>query len=251
MEKIALENNLSYVLGRKISLRNPEIRLLTPAMIKKAYYHRAHEFHPDKAASLGLSPEYLAGRFRNLQDSYTMILDSWNSGVFETLVNQQESPQPSQAAPRQYHQQKGVYHTGDIPLFPLRFAQYLYYSKKIDWNTLIGALSWQYAVRPKLGELGKKLGYLSSDDILLVLKNKAYNELFGDAALRMGVIDSRQLTVLLGSQRLMNLPIGKFFIEKGYLDNDELTSALKSFSYHNYSVRATRSRYSAAAKAAR
>jgi len=260
MEKIALERHLSFVLGRKISLRNPEIRMLTPTMIKKAYYHRAHELHPDKAVSLGLSPEYLAGRFRTLQDSYTLILDSWNSGAFETLIEQREEPAPEKVTPmqrtaysqtHQYHQQKRMYHTGEIPCLPLRFAQYLYYTRKIDWGTLIQSLSWQYTVRPKLGELGKSLGFLSSDDILTILKNKAYNELFGTAALRMGLLDTWKLTVLLGRQRLINLPIGRFFLEKGYLDDEELSSSLRSFSHHNYSVRTSPVAYAAAPRAAR
>jgi len=254
MEKITLEKHLSFVLGRKISLRNPEIRLLTPGAIKKAYYHRAHELHPDKAASLGLSPEYLASRFRTLQDSYTLILDSWNSGIFERLIKQPEVPQPEKVTPhqnqRQKNRQKSVYHTGEIPCFPLRFAQYLYYTRKIDWDTLIQSLSWQCTVRPKLGELGKKLGFLSSDDILTILRNKTYSELFGTAALRMGFIDAWQLTVLLGRQRLMNLPIGRFFLEKGYLDEEALSSSLQSFSHHNHSVRTAPSRYAAAARAA-
>ena len=248
MEKMTLEKHLSFVLGRKISLRNPEIRMLTPTMIKKAYYHRAHELHPDKAVGLGLSPEYLAGRFRNLQDSYTLILDSWNSGVFETLMEQQETAFREKDTPTNRPAQ---YHTGDIPFFPLRFAQYLYYARKIDWNTLIQSLSWQYTVRPKLGELGKSLGFLSSDDILTILKNKAYNELFGTAALRMGLLDTWKLTVLLGRQRLINLPIGRFFLEKGYLDDEELSSSLRSFSHHNYSVRTSPVAYAAAPRAAR
>ena len=253
MEKFTLEKNLSFVLGRKISLRNPEIRLLTPAMIKKAYYRRAHELHPDKAASLGLDPEYLSDRFRSLQDAYSLILDSWDSGTFATLTNERDE-MPKQQAPyaqtRHYHQQKRVFHTGEIPGFPLRFAQYLYYTRKIDWNTLIQSLSWQFAVRPKLGELGERLGYLTADDVLIILRNKAFNELFGTTAVRLGLLDTWKLSVILGRQRLMNLPIGRFFLEYGYLDDEELSSSLRSFSYHNYSVK-TAPRYAAAPRAAR
>jgi len=250
MEKITLEKHLSFVLGRKISLRNPEIRRLTPTMIKKAYYHRAHELHPDKAVGLGLSPEYLAGRFRNLQDAYSLILDSLNSGAFATLTEVLEERRDTQPDKVKPVHQKSVFHTGEIPGFPLRFAQYLYYSRKIDWNTLIKSLSWQFTVRPKLGELGENLGFLSSDDVLLILRNKAFNELFGTTAVRLGLLDTWKLSVLLGRQRLMNLPIGRFFLENGYLDDEELSSSLQSFSHHNYSVRTAPSRYAAAPRAA-
>lgn len=335
-EKMALEKNLSFVMGRPVSLRSPEIGELTPAHLKRAYYRRAQELHPDKAASLGLPASYLEERFRTLNDAYSVILDSWSSGTFaillgeddepetpasdafawqarqsgrnaqpgsqraqpggqtwRTAAGQQESAQTrrtagstarnagnaersgfSRAQPggasfsgtargagsaafgagksnpfgtadfaqnrAQANSRPRVYHRGDIPPYRLRFAQYLYYTGKIDWDTLIRSLSWQYRLRPKIGDLGTKLGFMDYEDINHVLRRKKSGELFGQTAVQIGILNPYDLTVLIGRQRLLNLPIGRFFVEQGYLSDRELEISLLEMTRHNNSARLIR-----------
>jgi curved DNA-binding protein CbpA len=341
-EKLTLEKNLSFVMGRPVSLRSPEIGALTPANLKRAYYRRAQELHPDKAASLGLPTAYLEERFRTLTDAYSVILDSWSSGTFAILLGETDEPErPANEAFGWKAQQGGrqaqssdqraqsnnqtrqtnyaqsgnqfahdqarhqantqqtnaknwrtenarsaeraggagfsraqtggtaftgrsagnsgnanpfgtadfsqnrtqansrprVYHRGDVPPYQLRFAQYLYYTRKIDWDTLIRSLSWQYRLRPKIGDLGTKLGFMGYEEINHVLRLKKSDELFGQTAVHLGVLKPYDLTVLIGRQRLLNLPIGRFFVEQGYLSETELEIALLAMTRHNGSVR--------------
>ena len=51
-------------------MRAPELANLNKDSLKKAYFSRAHECHPDKAASLGVEPEILTVKFRSLQDAW-------------------------------------------------------------------------------------------------------------------------------------------------------------------------------------
>ena len=58
-----------------------------------------------------------------------------------------------------------------MPKTEMRFAQFLYYSKKIDWNTFVQALSWQWKNRPRLGEIAVEKGYLKHADIITILRH--------------------------------------------------------------------------------
>jgi hypothetical protein len=293
-EKTTLEKHLCFVLGRTVDLRSSELLSLSAADLKRAYYRRAHELHPDKAAGLGLNPDYLTERFRNLQDSYDFLLESLDSGLFtryagkrdpvifrsrqdyrtrpETASPSSKGPRTgrtarsddSAAGPRPFSRAStstgasasssarpftsasssvpavsGWFAGTSIPGFPLRLAQFLYYSRKIDTNTLIKALSWQYRVRPKLGDLAISLGYMTAHDVLFVIRQKKPSELFGETALRLGFLTPYRFSVLMGRQRLLNLPIGRFFVDEGYLSPGELAIALAELNAHNYRVKAT------------
>lgn len=252
-------------MGHPIHLRTPEAVSLNTDALKKAYFRRAHECHPDKAASLGISPEILTVRFRSLQEAYDEIRSAFESGEFAKLVSERHSPftvpngrtfqpRPQSAAARtetgtarpaaakpetpKPRPSSGIFHAGSVPAQKLRFAQYLFYTKRIDWDALIGSMSWQYSVRPKIGSLGIELGYLSHDSVCAILRARGADEFFGDAAVRLGLLKPAQLIILVGRQRLINVPIGRFFVERGYLSEAELAECLDAHHLHNIRVRA-------------
>ncbi len=132
-----------------------------------------------------------------------------------------------------------VFHSGSVPRTKLRFAQFLYYSKRIDWETLIKSLSWQFRSRPKLGEIGIGLGYLARTDIAFVLANRKTCEPFGAAMVRFGLVDPYRLSVMLGRQRLMGLPIGRYFVDNGHMIPGEIDAWLEALYRHNLEQAAT------------
>ena len=99
-------------------------------------------------------------------------------------------------------------------------------------------MSWQYSMRPKLGSIGIELGYLSHGDVCAILRARIGDEFFGSAAVRLGYLDPGKLVVLVGRQRLINIPIGRFFVERGYLNETELAECLNALHIHNIRVRA-------------
>lgn len=265
-----IEKHLSLIMGRPVRLHNPEVLLLNPTLFKKAYYNQAQKYHPDKAASRGLDPAYMAANFRSINEAYTHVLESWNSGDFKTLLlNRRHQSKPTyytqekartQTQPRTQTKSnptqaqkkanttktgskdciKPLYHAASIPNMELRFAQYLYYSRKIDWKTLIDALSWQFKTRPKFGSLGIEFGFLNYDSILDILSKRMQAELFGDTAIRLGYLNTKERFILIGRQRLFNLPIGSYFTEKGILNEEEIPSILDAIRKHNYAVKASK-----------
>ena len=131
-----------------------------------------------------------------------------------------------------------VFHAGNVPRMKLRIAQYLYYTRRIDWDTLIKSLAWQFRARPKLGEIGVELGYLDPAQVMSILRSKRLDEAFGDAALRFGCLDRFRLSVLLGRQRLLGLSIGRYFVAHGHITEADLDDAIKALYAHNLSLHA-------------
>jgi len=119
----------------------------------------------------------------------------------------------------------------------LRLGEFLYYSKKISWKTLINAIISQYQKRPKFGELCLNLGFLINHDILLIIKNLKRSEKFGECAVRLNYLTNYQQLVVLGMQKNYNYPIGKFFIDRrifSYIILEELIAKQKD---HNIKIK--------------
>ena len=80
---------------------------------------------------------------------------------------------------------------------------------------------------PKIGEIGRSYRFLGHQDILQVLRNTSVGDLFGATALRLNLIDRRQLLTMVGRQRNVRLPIGRYFIENEILSVDEVRILLE------------------------
>jgi len=130
---------------------------------------------------------------------------------------------------------------GTIPDRQLLFGHYLYYAGQVSWQCVIKALMWQKAQRPRLGEIARSRGLLSSDEIFLVLKGCVSSSLpFGQQALQQGLLTKSQLLALLFEQRRLHRKIGEFFVQQNILTSQQLLQHLVRFQRHNASL--TRSR---------
>ncbi len=273
-ERITIERHLSFVIGATVDLRRADAGLLDPVSLKRAYYRRAKEMHPDRAAGLGVDPAVLTERFRNLQNSYEAVLDFLDSGRLQPLLrgasNRGDATpnRPASAAgnaagggfgpgdKRQetrgsrsgnrggaaaYRSWRGTpnqppgrtFYRGNLPPFRLRLAEWLYYTGRVSFESLISALAWQYAERPKVGSIAVALGYLTHDSVNAVIRRRSLGEPFCGAAVRLGFLSDFERSVVLGRQRLMNQPIGSFFIERGIVDAAELERAVRDLWSHN------------------
>ncbi len=255
-------------MGKRLSLHNPDVLNLTVQDLKKNYYKRAKELHPDTASQNGISESLLTERFKRLSESYNFLLDYWQNRDFSSLLKEDQYKNQYRTKPRQKQRakkttqatrdfQKGEerktayqyqqerqknespkrFYTGPMPKTEMRFAQFLYYSKKIDWNTFVQALSWQWKNRPRLGEIAAKKGCLEQSDIITILRHSFPGELFGKAAIRLGFLSERELFLLLGHQKLLNKPIGLFFIEQCSFPQSEIEKQLAQMKKFNTEVK--------------
>lgn len=231
--------------------------------IKREFRKKALAFHPDRAAFLGKSRVRLEEKFKEINEAYSLLKEALidkhlilnpRAGHFsrpfrreadfthpETFRRTRPPRNRKRATPhgfehtplRRKTDRPPFFYSGILPKRKLRLGEFLFYNRIIAWQTLIDAIVWQYHVRPKLGQIALELNYLNRQDILQILKAKRLKEPFGQAAVRLGFLDSYKRFVLLGRQRSYNLPFGKFFIEKSILDEMALAELIQRHRLHN------------------
>ncbi|OHD12594.1 MAG: hypothetical protein A2086_16050 [Spirochaetes bacterium GWD1_27_9] len=230
------------------------LKFIQPDMIKDAFRKKAKLFHPDRALIVGISEDILNEKFKKINDCYQFLISVVSdSSKINHLLNLKINIKPTNVQPKkqdfktnyythkkeekqnyQYYKKHQaqqtnyvkIYFSGIFPKRRLRFSEYLYYSKLIDWHTMIRSLVWQYKLRPRIGEIGVDFNFLKKEDITDILKNIKPNEKFGDTAVRMQLLTNFQLNVILGKQKNYNLPIGKFFIEEGIFTINQISKLL-------------------------
>jgi hypothetical protein len=122
---------------------------------------------------------------------------------------------------------------GDIPNRKLLLGHYLYYSGLINWRTIIQALVWQRLQRPKIGELGSRLGWLKTKDIIKILKQRQATVPFGKTAIDLGLLTPQQLNMLIFRQKRLQKKFGEFFLEKNILSAEKLAELIIKCEEHN------------------
>jgi hypothetical protein len=126
-----------------------------------------------------------------------------------------------------------LYYHGPVPRRQLRLAEFLYYSGRVSWQSLIASIVWQRTAKPKFGELAKELHAITGRDLVTILRNKRYHEQTGETARRLRLLSADQVSRILRLQRARHKPIGKYFVEKERMPSAELARILWELFRHN------------------
>lgn len=122
-----------------------------------------------------------------------------------------------------------------IPARKLLFGHYLYYAGATNWQTIIKALVWQRTGRPRLGEIGRRFGWLTDQDILHILKRRKLSEPFGSSAVALGLLTDNQLRLMIFQQNKLQKKFGDYFIQHKLLSPMQLNELATRFTRHNTS----------------
>jgi len=226
--------------------------------LKATYRRRALETHPDRARALGRAEADLLREFRAVADAYR-ILSSLRAGPPprrgagtpprgahaprpprpppETARAPRPAPAPPPPRAAGAPRVRASVHPEELPRRRLRLGEYLYYSGRVSWSELVEAVAWQRAQRPALGRIAVDFGFLSPDDVGVLLEARreagANGVPFGEWAVRRGFLTSFQLLAALGQQLRRQRPIGQFFVDRGLVAEDELDALRLRVLRHN------------------
>jgi len=140
-----------------------------------------------------------------------------------------------QATERQGSERPGapLFYRGPIPRRRLRLAEFLYYTGRVSWQSLISALVWQRSSQPRFGELARELRSISAVDLSRILGSRLRQEYTGETARRLQLLTSAEVDRILRLQRARRRLIGRYFVENERMSPSALTSILFELYRHN------------------
>ena len=264
------------IFGSDLKVSRGFLQYLQLSGIKKAYRKKALELHPDRGFCQSLTLQQgLANQFIDVHQAYEKLvtyLEARDKG-FELNVSSRSSSirkdrdnvkrpthQTSTVSTKKFYRekttdfqpkknngglQKNPYgppldlkslYRGALPNYQLLFGRYLYYSGLINLHTIGHALVWQRSQRPRVGEIGQRMGWLDEQDTLKILRQRKDRQLFGELALNLGILTREQLQIILLHQKNLHKRIGQYFVKKNYWDNVMLGEYIAAHRIHNSKV---------------
>jgi len=261
MTTLVAENELyrscEILFGLELRLTRDFLEYLQISGVKNAYRQRARETHPDLAVGRSESEQRQSvALFHSVQAAYETLrnyLDAREKGY--RLQAQPMAPRPahhqrSQARPtprktpprakrqataqsQKWYENVEELYQGAMPQRKLLFGHFLYYSGAISWRMVVQALVWQRTQRPRIGELGKKVGWLSEKDVRRVLEYRVPQRPFGESAVKLGILQKYQLRSLILQQKRLQKRFGDYFVETNILSRQKMNTYATAYYAHN------------------
>jgi hypothetical protein len=230
--------------GPELQLSRDFLSYLQPSGVRTAYRNKAKQTHPDRyAVSTAYVREKQQRLFQDLNQAHQTV---------QLFLRQRDLSQPGasfrsrtssysyQQPPPRRRQERPPYnrfYRGPLPPRPLQFGLFLYYLGIIPFNAVIAAITWQRQQRPVLGDIARRWGWLNEEQIKQILTYRNGISKFGERAEQLGLLSALQVRALLLHQRTRQQQIGRFFIEQGYFDEEDLNQLLGTLADHNQSYR--------------
>jgi len=256
------------IFGPELDISRDFLEYIQLSGVKAAYRKRALETHPDRfAAADHAAAEGQSGAvFHDVQQAYESLrqyLEARDRGF--KLPGRRPVPPGSGNTARQPRRNTGrgtgcnagqgaatgfkagrdttgtprcfknidQLHQGPLPNRRLELGQFLYYSGLASWRTIVKALAWQRGRRPRIGEISRRFGLLSEQDVARVLRHQQPGQRFGEAAQAMGLLTEPQVRLLLQTQKRLQHKFGEYFLKEKILTPGKLARLLTALHRHN------------------
>lgn len=230
--------------GSEIELSLDFLLYLQSSGIKSAYRKRALQTHPDLLSAREGVEESEA--FIETHWAYKRLLEY--IGTRDTRAHARKHPpmrhagsvfHPRRQRPRKRarrtatHRPGGFFFVGTPPRRRLMFGEFLFYSGHVSWESLIKAITWQRRQRPRLGEIARDWGLVDEIQIIEGFRERRLGEPIGESLARVGHLSREHLDAILRKQRMLQRPMGEYFVINGVLSQSEISAHLKSLYRHN------------------
>lgn len=237
----AVLNACRVLFGSELRLGRDFLLYLQPGGLKKAFRTRAKETHPDRFGDC--EPRLRQQQTRAFQD----VRQAFE--VVDTYLKRREkahrvppanAPRPpgkstpphrGRRAPKGNGPKRNA--PGDLPARTFKFGAYLLHRGVISHHNLVLALVWQRAQRPAIGEIARRWGWLSEEDVQRILHQPGPYRPFGERAVALGLLSDFQVRTLLWHQRGQQKKLGVYFVEQGLVPPGEIERLVAQMKEHN------------------
>ena len=231
--------------GKHIDISRDFLHYMQPSGVKSAYRKKAKENHPDLfAADSPHIQKKQTELFREILRAYDVLNlffeqregGAWKPGPRpprERGRSREAQPNPPSPHPASDRKRDETRYCGTVPPRTLQLGQYLYYRGMIPFGALINALVWQRSQRPSFGDIAFRWGLLDREDLDRISRSCERPRLFGDKAVKLGLLTIFQVNTILLYQRSQQARLGNYFALNKVLRQEELERLVRELNEHN------------------
>ncbi len=229
--------------GPELQLNRDFLHYLQPSGVRTAYRKKAKQTHPDRfAVSTSHIREKQQRLFQDLNHAHETLQKFLKQRQLPPNSNSYRGTCPNYPQGQAHRRRpdgppRNNYYRGPLPPRPLQFGLFLYYRGVIPFNAVISAIAWQRQQRPVLGEIARRWGWLSDQQIKQILAYRNGGCKFGERAEQLGLLSSLQVRAIVLHQRSRQRQMGLYFIEQGFFDAETLNLLLDKLAEHNQTHR--------------
>ena len=132
---------------------------------------------------------------------------------------------------------KELYFSGRLPSRRLRLGTYLYYRGLISYYQVMESIAWQKNRRPLIGQMAMQIGKLTSNQFARIIVHVKNGECFGAIARKQNLLPNSVIQTLVKAQEKYDCRIGRYFVEKRILSDDEIRKLEEEMCRHNKKFR--------------
>jgi hypothetical protein len=211
------------------------LQQLDMATVRRAWRVLAVASHPDAVRRNGAGQD--ARRFIQASRAYELLMGYLLSRPAPRGTSEKRAAADTRATADRPSKSESrgspLYYRGPVPRRRLRLAEFLYYTGRVSWQSLINAVVWQRRAQPRFGELARELRCISSADLARILGSRLRHEQTGETARRLRILTAAEVERILRLQRARRRLIGRYFVEKESMTSAALGSLLHELHRHN------------------
>lgn len=220
--------------GEEVCISHDFLHYLQPCGIKSAFRRKAKETHPDAHFGSSVGSSGHAEGFRKARSAYDLLND------FLSQRERSYAKGPVRGATTGSYtssrRDTAGFFEGSIPQSFLQIGRYLYYRQVITFRDLLHALAWQRSNRKRIGTIARSRGWLGPSEVNFIMSSAVPGR-FGEKAVKLGLLNDRQVKLLLLEQKSTRQLLGQYFIQNKLLTPNELDILLRDLRRHNFQVR--------------
>jgi hypothetical protein len=243
----ALDRACKIIFGPEVPVNHHFLHGLKPSRIKTIFRKKALLVHPDRLASVDRRTRERYTRLfietKWAYDHLRKFCEERDDGKLSIKAKVRARQKPHQTRKRtdsRSRRSRNIktpqgtrYFNGIMPQRKLLFGEFLFYSQIVPWDAFIKAIFLQRKGRPRFGDIAEHWKYLTEAEVNTIVSGKKFLELIGETSIRMSLMNRFQVEAVLHYQRLVQRPIGEYFIESGHISKPLVETYLGNFQSFN------------------
>jgi hypothetical protein len=191
-----------------------------------------------KIQELNYHYNHLTSFIRDSNKEMAVALELFSTEIpkneeYAYLYPSYEKPRAPRIENHEVKKQRDYMYKGKMLPNKMRFGTFLYYRGIISYLALMQSLNWQKCQRPLLGQIAMQAGFIAPEDFASILLHVKNGFSFGEVAKKKHLLSELTIAGIVKTQQRYNCKLGKYFVDRGILTENQVEKYLVEMGVHN------------------